>query len=127
MNLLAPEYPICRLSALLGVSRAGFYRTNGQGPRAQSDGELVEEIRNVYEEHKQRYGSPRVQIELKRRGTVCGTNRVARLMREEGLKGISAPRKHPQTTDSNHGGPIAPNLLGRHIASGSLNLVASEQ
>jgi len=111
VSLLATEYPIRRLSALLEVSRAGFYRTNGQGPRAQADAELAKEIHEVFVEHKQRYGSPRIQIELKRRGTVCGTNRVARLMREEGLKGISAPRKHPRTTDSNHDGLIAPNLL----------------
>ena len=111
MSHLAQEYPVSRLSSLVGVSRAGYYRINGQGPRAESDTELIPVIREVYEEHKKRYGSPRIHMELGSRGILCGKNRVARLMREAGLKGISPRRKVPRTTQSDHEGPIAPNLL----------------
>ena len=50
-------------------------------------------------------------MQLQEEGIVCSEKRVARLMKKEGLKGLSAKRKGPKTTDSSHNGPIAPNRL----------------
>jgi hypothetical protein len=50
--------------------------------RAKENAELVEQIREVFEANKSRYGSPRVTRELRQRGLKCGQNRIARLMRE---------------------------------------------
>ena len=111
MKALGAEYPVSRLSRLLGVSRAGYYRSAGQGPRAESDAALTAQIEEIFTEHQQRYGSPRIHLELEKRGVGCGVNRVARLMRQAELKAVAARRKAPRTTDSNHGGPIAPNRL----------------
>lgn len=53
-----------------------------------------------------------MHAELKANGETCGHNQVARLMREEGLKGKKA-RRFKTTTMSSHNKVVAPNLLGR--------------
>ena len=111
MKQLARDYPLRRVATLLEVSRGGHYRTRGQGPRARSNAKLIKQIREVFADHKARYGSPRIRLELHHRGIVCGKNRVARLMREAGLRARRPRRKVPRTTDSDHDGPIAPNRL----------------
>jgi transposase InsO family protein len=50
-------------------------------------------------------------VELREQREPVGKVRVARLMREEGLYGRPLKRYRPQTTQSNHDGPIAPNRL----------------
>jgi putative transposase len=56
--------------------------------------------------------------ELVEQGLEVGRRRVARLMGELGLQGIS-PRKFRVTTNSDHGHPIAENVLARNFeASG---------
>ena len=54
--------------------------------------------------------------ELKESGLAMGVNRVARLMSENGLK---ARQKTPfkRTTDSDHGGPVAKNILAQDFAA----------
>ena len=71
----------------LRVSRSGYYRWGRAEPsgRAKENAELVEQIREVFEANKSRYGSPRVTRELRQRGLKCGQNRIARLMRENRL------------------------------------------
>jgi putative transposase len=54
------------------------------------------------------------------KGIEVGRRRIARLMRELGLQGLS-PRKFRATTDSNHGEAIAPNVLSRDFVAGKPN------
>jgi putative transposase len=49
-------------------------------------------------------------------GVRVGRKRVARLMREAGLA-VARLRRVPRTTDSRHGHPVAPNLLGRRFTA----------
>ena len=60
------------------------------------------------------YGSPRVTAELRAEGLCCGENRVARLMRVNGIR-AKTKRKVKVTTDSRHRLPVAPNLLDRQF------------
>lgn len=121
------EFPVSLMCRVLGVSRSGFYAAQRQGPRQKerSDRRLLVEIRSVHRSSKRRYGSPRVHEELKARGICCGRNRVARLMREDGLR-AKKKRRFRTTTDSNHAHPIAPNHLARQFeveALGDVNQV----
>ena len=75
---------------------------------------LLAEIRAIHAEHRERYGSPRMRVELAERGLRAGKHRVARLMRENGL--YARPRRRfRRTTDSRHRLPVAPNLLQRRF------------
>jgi len=82
---------------------------------------LLSEIREIHSEHKGRYGSIRVHRELQERGRKVGRNRVARIMRQEGLIGRT-PRRFRKTTDSRHHHRIAPNLLSRDFTADEPNL-----
>jgi transposase InsO family protein len=82
-----------RACELLKVSRAAFYaHLKGPSRRDQGDVALAAEIQAVHEESKGRYGAPRVQAELRRRGRRHGRKRVARLMRQSGIAGRAARR-----------------------------------
>jgi transposase InsO family protein len=78
------------------------------------------QIRSVFDEHKQRYGVPRITDELKDRGFHCSENRVSRRMQELGLKGIQA-KKFKRTTDSNHDKPVAPDLIEQDFTAAAPN------
>jgi putative transposase len=105
---------MCRV---LQVSRAGYYawRARPLCARVQADRVLRDRIRQVYHRARRRYGSPRVHQELRARGIRCGENRVARLMRLEGLQAKGA-RPFRVTTQSDHAQPVAPNRLNRQFA-----------
>jgi len=84
---------VARACVLLKVSRAAFYQhLAGPSKRDQEDAELTGQIRAVHEGSKGRYGAPRVQAELRRRGRRHSRKRVARLMRTAGIRGRAAKR-----------------------------------
>ena len=53
--------------------------------------------------------------ELRAQGVRVGKKRIERLMRENGIQGRTK-RRFKCTTNSKHGGPIAPNVLARRFA-----------
>lgn len=77
---------MCRLYA---VTRAGYYAWRCRQPstRAQRDTQLLMQIRAVCAAHDGNYGSPRVHGVLQQAGERLGGKRVARLMRENHLRG----------------------------------------
>jgi transposase InsO family protein len=109
------HYPVRMLCRMLAVSRAGYYAWTRRGPsrREREDLRLGVEVAAIHAEFKRRYGSPRVHDELRDRGWRVGRKRVARLLRERGLRARAGRRRRPRTTDSRHALPVAANLLGR--------------
>jgi len=111
------DHPILSLCLHLEVSPSGYYawqtRHDCPGPRALQDRALVQEIDQIHARSRQTYGSPRVVEELRSKGQRHGRNRIARLMKQEGLCGRQKGRYRVQTTDSNHDQPIAPNRLAQ--------------
>ena len=106
------KVPIRRSCALLDVSESGFYAWQGREPsqRQRDDMVLLAHVRSQFFTSHETYGSPRMTVELKEAGVAVGRHRVARLMRENGLKAFQK-RRFKKTTDSAHGGLIAPNML----------------
>jgi transposase InsO family protein len=98
------------------VRTSGYYawRHRAESPRASVDQQLVVEINALFKQYKGRYGSPRIVRELRSDGRPVCRHRVARLMREQKLR-ARPRRRFCKTTDSNHGEPIAENLLGRNF------------
>jgi putative transposase len=107
------QFPVQAMSRALHVSRSGYYgwRAAPDRPRARSNALLDAGIRQVFESHRGRYGSPRVTRVLQSQAIACSENRVARRMRTLGLVARARKAFVPRTTDSHHGGPICPNLL----------------
>ncbi len=102
---------MCRL---LEVSTSGFYDWLARGGYEVSPQKirLREEVRKVFEDKKKRYGSPRIFRELRNLGFQVGKSSVETTMKELGLR--ARPKKrYRSTTDSDHGRPVAPNLLER--------------
>ena len=110
---LAADHPVRIMCRILGVSRSGYYAWGRRAPdrQAQTDAQLLAEVRRIFTESRQTYGSPRVTAALRQAGQVCNHKRVERLMRTAGLSGRSRKRFRVQTTDSKHALPIAPNRL----------------
>lgn len=108
------EFPLRLMCRVLEVSRSGFYAWSSRpkSSRATANDRLRLEIRAVHAETHRRYGAIKIRKELNGSGISCGRNRVARLMREEGLKSKRS-RKFRVTTKSDHSFPIARNELLR--------------
>jgi hypothetical protein len=81
-------FPIDLLCTVLGVSRAGFYAAQGrpEPERRREDQRLAVDVAAAHVASRGRYGSPRVYRELQAQGCEVGRHRVARLMREQGLR-----------------------------------------
>lgn len=112
---------MCRVMA---VSRSGYYAWSGRPPsRRQGENKrLLAAIRNVHVRSRGTYGSLRVHAELVSTGFSCGRNRVARLMRQNGIR-ASVKRRFKSTTQSKHGYPIAPDLVRRNFTVAAPNRV----
>jgi transposase InsO family protein len=107
------QFAIAVMCRVLSVSRSGYYawRKRPASPRKMANDIVLEKIKAAHRKSRQTYGSPRIQAELVAQGIRCGHNRVARLMRLNGLRAKQKRAFKVKTTDSNHHQPVAPNLL----------------
>ena len=108
------QYSIIKMAKVLGVSRSGYYafEVRKASRHKQTDIELSEHIRKIFDEHYGRYGIPRVWVQLKADGWRVSRKRVERLMRAMGLR-ARRRRKWVKTTDSQHKFEAAQNILNR--------------
>jgi len=109
----------------LEVSRAGYYAwlSEVESARTRRDRELMPLIRDIFWQHKRRYGARRIAIELQARSQPCSVDRVAKLLKSQGLKAIQPQSYKPKTTDSRHTLGYSPNLLQRSSPPVQLNRV----
>jgi len=108
------NHSVSTLCRVLEVSSSGFYAAQRRpaSGRAAEDARLGELIEAIHTESRRTYGSPRVQIQLARRGERVGRKRVARLMARLGISGL-VPRRRGRTTISVPGVETAPDLVRR--------------
>jgi putative transposase len=104
----------------LKVSRSGYYAFEQRLPSKRSvrDAALTERIRNIHERSRRTYGYPRVHAELNSLGIECGRRRVARLMREDGLRGCMRGKRRSTTRPDAKAAP-APDLVDRRFLAAS--------
>src|SRR5205823_3833120 len=109
---MSGQHKIVWLCEALLVSRSGYYdwirRRHQPGIRQLENTRLRARIREEFECSRQTYGSPRLARAL---GCPGRRNRIARLMRLERLFARQRSKYRVATTDSRHGGPIAPNRI----------------
>jgi transposase InsO family protein len=116
-------YGVSRLCRVLAVRRRqGYYEwRTAQTARqrlADRDEELAGEIRTIHGAHRGAYGAPRVTAELRRRGCVVNRKRVARVMRERHIVGLTRRRRRSLTI-ADRRLPPAPDLVRREFTAAS--------
>jgi putative transposase len=109
------DYPIATMCRVLGVSSSGYHAWVKRRPsrRAETDAVLIAAIRAAHTASRGTYGAPRIHAELAAKGVRVGCKRVARLMTQAGLAGVSR-RKFVVTTVKD-GGRQAPDLVERNF------------
>lgn len=109
----------------LAVSPAGYYahRHKGQRPRRLQDAELSSQISTAFTASRRTYGSPRIMHALRQAGVHRGKNRIARIMRQNGLYVQQKRRFVPRTTTTDKASPVSPNHLLKHPKATRLNQV----
>lgn len=119
------EFSIKEMSKVLEVSRSGYYESVSRPPsnNAVENVDLLENIKDIFGEHREIYGYRRVWRELLDQGLRAGKHRVARIMAQNNLKASQPAKFIPKTTDSNHDFPVAPNLLNQNFHVERLNEV----
>ena len=111
-------HPIATMCRVLGVSPSGYYawRKRPLSPRARTDVALTAHIDAIHRMSRGTYGAPRIHAELAARGFQLGGKRVARLMRNAGVQGVSR-RKPFHTTVRDETARPAPDLVDRQFTA----------
>lgn len=103
-------YPRREVLRLLKVDKSSYYRRR-QEERQSGQDEAGDKVKEIFLEHKRRYGSRRIQAEMKAEGYKIGRHAVRRRMTELELKAIQPRSFVPRTTNSRHSWGYSPNLL----------------
>ena len=118
MDQYGSAFRVKKMCRVFNITRSAYYgwKRRPMSSRKKRDNELMDHIRKAYTLGRKTYGSPRVTKELRSQGIICGKNRVARLMRTEGIR-AKMKRRYKVTTHSRHTRPIVPNLLTGKIVN----------
>jgi putative transposase len=118
------RYPIRLMCRALTVSPAGYYAwlERPESSRARQNRTMLSAIRVIHRESRETYGSPSIWGVLVKQGHHIGEHRVARLMRQDGLRAKTV-KKWRATTQSQHPFPVAANTLDRVFTVAAPNRV----
>jgi putative transposase len=112
MNEHRERYRLQSMCNVLKVSRSGYYAWKRRRPskRQRENMELLTKIQEIYKKRRRVYGSPRITQELNEEGIGCGKNRVARIMKNNGIRAYIRKRFRGRV-ESRPNEPASPNLL----------------
>ena len=122
------DFPVGLVLRVLDIATSTYYewraRRTAPSPRAREDAELLALIDEIRGEHEfaATYGSPRVWLELRRRGVKVGRKRVERIMRINGRRGAYLRKGWKGgSTKQNPRHTAAPDLLDRDFIATAPN------
>jgi putative transposase len=109
---------------VFNISRSGYYEwtKRQESSRQQRRQEWEKQIRRVFLDSRQLYGSPKVWQALMQQGIQISLTTVTRIMKDLGLKSRTV-RKYKATTNSKHNLPVADNVLNQQFATVKPNKV----
>jgi transposase InsO family protein len=118
------DWGVARMCDLLSVSRSGYHawRQRPTSARDTRNEELLPKIHRIYREGEGEYGSPTICHALRQEGHLVNHKRIARLMRDIGLRAVCKPR-FKKTTVPCKETDASPNLLGQNFETTGPNLV----
>ena len=107
------QHPVRQLCQALGVPASGYYawRARQQPAAGPATPAWETALVKVFNQHKRRYGTRRLQVALRQKGHQVGRQRLRTAMRRRGLRALQPKAYTPRTTDSTHGLRCAPNRL----------------
>jgi len=114
------HHAVSRLCSVLNVTRQGYWAWKHRpvSCRRREDERLKLRILEAWNESDQTYGAPRLHAELQlAAGVRVGKKRVARLMRELEIQGVSRRRGGVRTTTADSKAPPAPDLVNRDFTA----------
>ena len=116
-NLAA--FTLAAMCRVLGLSTSGYNDWLRRPPsaRALRDAELKGGIEVIWRESDGTYGSPRIHAALRAEGERGSRKRVARLMRELGIEGVTRRRFRTGTTKKDPEARPAPDLVNRDFSA----------
>lgn len=117
------ELPVRTMCKTLKVSASGFYGwlDRPMCKRQQANVTLMGQIRDVFVASDETYGMPRIRAELKDAGIVASRKRVAALMRQGHMRGVSRRRSYCVTTERDKRHRPAPDLVNRQFVATDIN------
>ena len=117
-------FSVAFMCRVLGLAPSGYYAWLQRSPSKKStqDDVLLTHVRAAFHASRRRYGSPRVHAELRAAGHRVARKRIARLMRQDGLR-ARPRRRFVRTTQSRHAFPIAQNVVARDFEVSAPNQV----
>jgi putative transposase len=103
------------------VSRSGYYNWLKSKPsrRSLENQSLLEKIRVIHQESKQRYGSPKITMILNKDIRQASRVRIARIMRKAQIRS-KIKERFKVTTNSKHTFPVCDNILNRDFKAHDL-------
>ena len=124
MKQLKGQFPVGLMSRVFDVGKSGYYAWLKRGPskRSQNNARLEVAIKAAHVRTRQSYGPERLRDELATDGFPSGVGRIKRLRKKLGIC-CKQKRKFKATTNSNHGLPVAENLLQQDFSTDRPNQV----
>jgi len=115
MKLYKNEFSIKSMAEVLKVSRSGFYKFLKKKEEVLSDHSiyLLSEIQRIWRRSKRTYGLLRIMDKVKEIDQNIGARKIRKMMNFLEIKGKQEKKFRISTTDSNHSGRVAPDLLKR--------------
>ena len=112
-------FPLAAMCRVLGLSPSGYYDwlTRPPSDRARRDIELQGKILLIWGGSGETYGCPRIHAELRAAGERVSRKRVARLMRDLGIQGVTRRRFKTMTTRKDAKARPAPDLVNRNFSA----------
>ena len=107
---------------MLNVSRSGYYKWKDrpESNRARQHREWTDQVKEVFDESRQLYGSPKVAVKLQQQGVDISARTVTRIMKEQQWRSRTV-KKYKATTNSKHNLPVQKNVLDQDFTASKPN------
>ena len=115
MHELRQSYPVAAMLRLVSLAPSTFYAWDAARETPDKYARAKELIKQIYDEHKGRYGYRRIACALKEYGIELHANTVRRLMGLLGLKSVQRIKRYKSYKGSV--GVVAPNHLERDFSA----------
>ena len=117
------DFPVKKMCQIFTVSRSGYYSWRRTKDSKKERGAILnEQIKRVFKESRETYGSPRILQALQKKNIEVSASTVARRMKQLEIT-PTRKKKYKNTTDSNHALPICENVLNRGFSVSELGKV----